>query len=360
MNKRVSQCLEGRDNNFDFIRFIASLAVLFSHSYVLAQNIQDPVASLTHENYSVGGFAVITFFIISGFLITRSYHRSKSFTEYVLARTLRIYPALFVTVLITALVIGPLATDEGLTRYFTSSLTWKYPLSGFALRIYETLPGVFTHNPFSHIVNGSLWTLPHEVMCYFMVAAFGLLLSRNIKMFLIVASLIAFVIYIDKYIFLKWKFYWDACWFFFGALVYIFRNRIVLNLNVALCCIALLVLNIYFDHNFYICNVITGLLSTYIIITLSFIKSNRLKNFSKYGDFSYGVYIWGFVIQQVVAMAFTNFNHYYNFLVSALIVLPLSYLSWHLIEKRALKFKSDIKKHLKENISIPVFQTEAT
>src|ERR1700743_1799638 len=101
MDRTVGSSLNGKENNFDFIRFYAALAVIFCHSFALTTQIKDPLQRFSNSRSSFGGSSVEIFFIISGILITQSFERSKDLTSYFRARILRIYPALIVVVLLT-------------------------------------------------------------------------------------------------------------------------------------------------------------------------------------------------------------------------------------------------------------------
>ena len=90
----------GRNNNFDFIRFVAASLVIFSHAYRLATGRGDiePLVLFSGSQIWFGHLAVIIFFVISGFLIAQSYERSSNVIVYFWARALRIIPALVASI----------------------------------------------------------------------------------------------------------------------------------------------------------------------------------------------------------------------------------------------------------------------
>jgi peptidoglycan/LPS O-acetylase OafA/YrhL len=148
--------------------------VLAGHSYVLTgQAGAEPVAALLGHVIDAGGLAVLVFFALSGFLIARSADR-HGVGAYLAARVLRIYPAYLATVLLQSFVLGALLTTLPLVAYLAASATWTAPLRALAFSPPAGLPGVFAHNPVPGQVNGSLWTLRIEALCY----AGMLLLSR--------------------------------------------------------------------------------------------------------------------------------------------------------------------------------------
>src|SRR5262249_44296152 len=123
----------GRDmkksNNFDSLRLIFAVLVIYSHSYPLSRgsNATEPLSILTHRQTTFGGISVWAFFAISGFLITQSWQRSPNLIKFLKRRVSRIYPAFIVTAILTALIVVPLAAD---------SASYRVPIMGF---IFNTL-----------------------------------------------------------------------------------------------------------------------------------------------------------------------------------------------------------------------------
>ena len=112
---RLSECASGRDNNFNLIRFIAASCVIISHSVLISggEDRIEPLEALT--GFTMGDHAVNVFFVLSGFLVTKSLFSRNDIAFYAAARSLRIIPGLFIMGLVTALIIGPLATSLPLT-----------------------------------------------------------------------------------------------------------------------------------------------------------------------------------------------------------------------------------------------------
>lgn len=169
----LAQVDVGRENNLDLIRFVAATMVIYAHSFNLA-NRPDPIESVI--GMPTGGFAVAVFFGMSGYLISRSLLNRDSIADFLLARVLRIMPALIVANLL-AIILGSIFwTELSQREYWSDSGTWKFLAMNSSLikNSYE-LPGVFLHNPFGPAVNGSLWTLPVEARMYGIVFAAGVL-----------------------------------------------------------------------------------------------------------------------------------------------------------------------------------------
>src|SRR5690606_29965057 len=159
-----------------FIRLSAAIAVIYAHSYPLTSSFEDPLKNFSSDKISFGSLAVAIFFIISGLLISQSFHRSD-LLKFTVARILRIYHALVVITLLSVFILGPVFTNFSWSSYFTDRMTLKYLFNVFSIRIQHHLPGVFENNYYPNTVNGSLWTLPIEIACYGLIASIGLLIN---------------------------------------------------------------------------------------------------------------------------------------------------------------------------------------
>ncbi|TKK65007.1 acyltransferase [Ilyomonas limi] len=343
MNRKISDYLHSRDNNFDFIRFMAALLVIFHHSFFLTPSIHEPLLTFTHDRYTIGGICVAVFFIISGFLITRSFDKNRDISTYFTARMLRIYPALMVVVFCTVFIIGPLLTTNTLYDYFTNFTTFKYYYSNtFMVSVQYWLPGIFEHNYAPKMVNGSLWTLSYELLCYCLVAAVGSIFSKK-KITGIILLVLTLLVFRNKIMYGKEEIFETIFFFACGTLIYIYRQKITLNSFAALVAFVLLLVNMHYNPNYTSSMIITGIMLSYVTIFLCFVKTKHLKHFAKHGDYSYGMYIWSYLVQQMLYLYFNHLNTYVFFIVSAGITLVFAMLSWHLIEKRALKLKDNLK-----------------
>src|SRR5260370_23212950 len=164
-----------RANNFDAVRLAAALSVVFSHSFLIAEGSEasEPFVWLTGNQCVLGLVGVFVFFVISGYLVTESYCRHPMPGRFALRRTLRIYPALVVNVLICALLIGPLVSALPLGAYLVSPELRDFFYKTLTLDPGPLqLPGVlFADNSVGLLINGSLWTLRYEMMMYLMILA---------------------------------------------------------------------------------------------------------------------------------------------------------------------------------------------
>lgn len=332
--------LHARENNFDFLRFFAASLVLLVHSYPLTgRRPEEPIELLTgYENG--GSFAVSIFFVISGYLITSSWLNSSSPTSFLIKRALRILPALALAVLLSVFIIGPLVTTESPGDYFASSTTWAYLLNIFLATHYD-LPGVFDQNIYPDVVNGSLWTLPLEVMMYLGVLAMGLtgILNRRL-----IALPIAFfavghfwlVGWLGITSFLVQNIFQLGLFYYAGSAIYLYRDSIPWRGWIA----GMLVLALVLTFHRPIGPVVYAVALPYLVIYLAYAPLPWLARFGKYGDFSYGMYIYAFPFQQLtVYLLGHEIGILWLTLISFVPTLVLAALSWHLIEAPAMKLK---------------------
>jgi len=335
----LQQLLTSKKNNLDLFRLIAALLVIYGHAPAFIEGAQssDFVARLLGFDYS-GSLAVKFFFMLSGMLVTLSIMSRSDALQFLLKRAVRIFPGLLVCVLLTALVVGPLFTQLGLLEYFTHSATWNYIFHNATLIQLEwNLPGVFAEAKTS-AVNGSLWTLPLEVVCYlFLVVFYTLGVWRN-KLFatLFLLGIVFLSFFVPQYLPAHFANNHEAtklagC-FALGALFATHSGLIQINAkNVfALALLTLLLwasplkILLFYVSFFYACIYLS---STSVVV-------NKLK---LPGDASYGVYIYGFVVQQSLAHLFPQQGVLFNQLVSAIIALGLGFCSWFWVEKPAME-----------------------
>ncbi|HEY3402704.1 MAG TPA: acyltransferase [Ohtaekwangia sp.] len=320
-------------NNFNLLRFIAAGLVILSHSFPLTRgnNDTEPLFSLTGVTF--GNLGVYIFFAISGYLITGSFIASGSIWKYALKRALRIYPALIAAV-VFCIVLGLLVSDVPVSTYIFSKDTLAFWVknSTLLLGLHYHLPGVFVDNPLPHVVNGSLWTLPEELRMYIGVGVAGLLglFRRPLIMYLLTAAAIT----IYPFLFPRNESIDILLYFMTGSAFYLSRHVIQYRMVFFFLAIVMIICSIYFQLPVPVLTIPL----TYCIFYLAFSKNNTVLKFNNYGDYSYGLYIYAFPIQQFLVLQ--GFNAPYQlFFLSFLLTLLAAFCSWHLIEKKALKFK---------------------
>lgn len=329
-----------RENNFDFLRFFAASMVVFGHSFWLSGRDASEPLRLFSGSYDSADIAVHVFFVMSGFLIAASWLNSRSVLEFVAKRALRILPALIVSVLFAVLVVGPLATHLPLREYIAAPDTLSY--LGNALLITEfRLPGVFESNPFPYTVNGSLWTLPYEVLMYATVLTLGLLRVFGRSTALVGLALMMAVHFhlIPTYEVqadLLRKATRLGMFFYAGVAFYLYRERIVWSWKLAALLVVINLLSARSDY-WQLMHVLT---LPYLTLYLAQLRIPRLAGFGKAGDFSYGLYIFSFPIQQLIMHWTQGQLPLIPFMLLAFITsLAAAALSWHLIESPALTLK---------------------
>jgi peptidoglycan/LPS O-acetylase OafA/YrhL len=335
-------------NNLDCLRLILASIVALFHLYVLS----GISAFSVFGRYLSPRFAVNAFFVISGFLIYRSYTRSSSTRSYFEKRVRRIYPAYFTIVMLAALALCSLSTLP-LSQYFGMGF-WKYLGANllFLNFLAPSLPGVFASNGMS-AVNGALWTLKIEVAFYLLVPVMHYLSVRfgTKKVIGAIFCLSCFW---------KYGFAWLATmgsppslftldnsrglyeqmevqipgqllYFCAGILLLLYFDTLKLHFRSIAILTAVLFL---LDHW-----LMRGTLDVLWISGLIFVSGfwRYFGNFSKYGDFSYGVYIVHFpILQTLIALGLARFNPVL-FLITSLSLISLAgFVMWHLVENRFL------------------------
>lgn len=328
----------GRDNNFNLIRFVAATAVLVSHAWPIA--LGDGVAEPLHAStgHSLGGLAVFVFFAVSGFFITASFARTKSARIFVKARVLRLVPCLAVSLLLVALVMGPLVTTLPMAEYLSHSETAKFLFRNITLISPKyTLPGVFETNPYP-TVEGSIWTLIHEVLCYGLVFLAGItgVLGRPRLMF--VAMLAYAVVWVLPEVtdlqmparFVQTRLL--SLPFVIGMAFWQWRDRLPLSLIGVAGVIALAVLTKGMAAGF----PLLMLAIAYTTFWLAYVPKGPLRAFNRFGDYSYGIYVYAFPLQGLAVWLFGPMQPWVNIAIALPMTLICAVLSWHLIERPAL------------------------
>lgn len=329
-------------NSLDALRLVAAAMVLYSHQYALL-GLPEPL--FTPWN-SFGDAGVVIFFFLSGYLVWTSWARDPNATRFFQRRALRIFPALWVLCLISVFVLGPLLSDLPMPAYFASPETWRY-LGTAVLVLSKTLPGLFTDNAIPFVVNGSLWTLPVEFMCYITVAMVGLVAAGRGAAWLSTGSILSLSVLVVVLL-ASYGSYWTGphfiphlemvALFWFGVLyghaLDAPKNPVAWTIGgVALLAYALLGPRPMERMVMLVCAAL--LVNAARSITLGARLTEPL------GDLSYGVYIFAFPVQQMgVHFGLGQGWNFSSYLwISAAVTAVLAYLSWHGVEKQALRFK---------------------
>lgn len=325
----------GRNNNFDALRIFAAALVILSHSWDLPKQPGEPVVLLTQGAVNGGALGVWIFFFISGFLVTESYLR-RGWWAFWEARTLRIYPALSAA-LVFSVLVGAAMTAIPWASYWSQEQTWSYVYKSLMMQIQHHVPGV------SMPINGSLWTIPMEVTLYGVVALMGLvtLLRRAwVALFVLLALMAWFMVKPERVtlfpgVAATYALPAVLC-FLLGMVFLVLRDRIPLHGAVVLLMLGALIATgrAYPPGNAYVCVALC-----YAVAWLAFHPHVRLRVPDRVGDISYGLYVYAFPIQQAIIYAKPDLDAALIFLLSFSLTAALAWLSWHLLEKRALTWK---------------------
>jgi peptidoglycan/LPS O-acetylase OafA/YrhL len=348
---KLSNFTQSRDNNFNLIRIVAALAVLITHSFALAIGSGDAEPFRDTLGMTMGSIAVDIFFITSGFLVTASLLGRKSLVEFFWARTLRIFPALLVMLLVTVLILGPLLTSLSVQEYFADSNTYIYFLKCATLftGIKYQLPGVFELNPYKDAVNGSLWTMPYEVKMYSVLAITWFTLGKLTgihhesafrKLVLIATAISLFALIAQHFYMLESGNFTRLFFMFFsGASYYILKENIKLSpLLFWILLSTLFASSLISRHIFFIAYITSA---SYLLFYIAYAPKEYIRKYNSFGDYSYGVYIYAFPVQQTVAALVPQISVLAMILISAPVTLALAFASWHLLEQWALGFKGN-------------------
>lgn len=333
--KTIADADHGRENNFKLLRMLAASAVLLSHSFLLSRGPAVPEPLAAETGYSLGVAAVIVFFAVSGYFITKSFDRRAMLADFVAARVARLFPALIVALLLTAFVLGPLFTTLPVSDYFRQPGTWIYaPQNALLVRQRFALPGVFAGNPFAGVANGSLWTLKYEVACYagVVIAGFaGLLRPRTVPLILLAAAA-AMVIVPGGDMALSARVAVLCGGFALGAGIYVYRHHVPIS-GLILVALAVLALLTRETRLFPLCYTLA---LGYGALVVGFADFAPLRAYNRLGDYSYGTYVYAFPIGQATFVLMPTLGPWGLIAVTFPITLVLAVASWVLIENPAL------------------------
>lgn len=335
--------VDNRPTGFDYMRMGLALAVIVAHSFYLNYG---PGHAAERE----GLFSKFTplivpmFFALSGFLVAGSLERAKSLFVFFGLRVFRIVPALTVEVLLSALILGPLLTIFPLSAYFGDPAFRAY-FWNILGEIHYHLPGLFIHNP-TTAVNGQLWTVPFELACYALLGALAFVnaYKRGWLLIAIFGALQAMQIVNTIY---RFNPNYNGAGgstivlcFAAGLLLYRYRNSIVYSAPLALVAFILSMVSIEIPNAIRFAPLPMAYLTVYLGL-----RNPKLDKIVSSGDYSYGLYLYGYPIQQAVITLLPGMREWYwNLLISLPVAAAIAALSWHLIEKPVLSRKNILQK----------------
>ncbi|ALR31480.1 MULTISPECIES: acyltransferase [Chryseobacterium] len=319
-------------NNFDFIRVLLAFIVFVGHLGTLSAS--KDLKILEHSPIEI---AVFGFFVVSGFLIARSYDRSSSLKSYLKKRINRIVPAYLLVVFLCAILLSFVSTLP-LSEYFSNTQVYKYLFWNSLFLNFKApwLPGVFGNQA----VNGALWTLKVEMSYYFCVPLLFLLFGKNNKY----RNISLIILYFISLVYLN---YFEGlnkmsmskqlpgvlCYFIAGMLIYFNFDKFIQHKHkLFIIALATVWIDLIFDIKLF-SPMMVGIIVLYIAYSFKF-----LNNFGKYGDFTYGIYIFHFpIIRTFTTLGlFEDYNPFVMAFICMLLVIAVGVSSWHFYEKRFL------------------------
>lgn len=331
-----------RSNNFDAIRLFAAVLVIVSHSYPISGRSE--IHLLGYD--TVGGFAVAVFFIVSGFLVSKSVEQ-RTTLDYLAARALRIVPGLIALTLFEVLVVGVAFTTNPIFEFLRDRSTLSHVLDPLIYWNRPSLPGVFSSLPIS-AVNGSLWTIPLEVTCYLIlpvIAALGLL-KRPWPLFVVAAVALTLIVETTVYK-LSWgnqggaiasnvplfSFTRNALFFVIGSAYWVYRDRIALDPGLAICAVVMFVVSSEYELQ----QVVAYAALPYLVLFVALYRPVSIPALKNLGDCSYGTYLYAFPIQQSLVSLLGTGHPTRITLLAVPIAIAIGVLSWRFVEEPALR-----------------------
>ncbi len=340
---------DSRKNNFDFLRLFFAVLVIYSHAYPLGLGSEqsEPFRLLTHGQLTGGAFAVDAFFIMSGFLIAASAQRSSTIWSFLKKRVTRIYPAFLLYTAIFLAIFVPLAHAHLTPR-------WPLDIPLQTLRLTEPhYTSAFAANPYPGVINGSIWSIPYEFFCYLGVALLTLttLLRRRLAILVLFLGTIVISVLSQLH---HWNYggkllgvifgspqFWARLLplYLAGVVFYLYRRHIPLRTSFAVASALILGVACILTAGLTAALPIAG---TYLLFWFSFTPTIRLHHFGRFGDFSYGTYLYAFPIEQLLVHLLTAAHpHPVPPVILFALATPLSLaaaaISWYGIERRFLQ-----------------------
>jgi peptidoglycan/LPS O-acetylase OafA/YrhL len=337
-----------RPTGFDYLRLALAILILASHTIDVSYGIAYGIAYFNGPLRPFMAILVPMFFALSGFLVGGSLERSRTLVSFTGLRVIRLMPALAAETALAALLLGPLLTTLPLTEYFQDPKFLQYFKNIFADTHY-LLPGLFEANPWPRTVNAQLWTLPFEVGSY--AALIGLALIGIHRNRLLFAALIALinVLMIARYVTIA---EWNPnpgvpgsvlmiC-FLFGFTLNLFKDQIRHSHSWGIASAIITLILLIHPVSDYFIPPFVAYLTVYLGLTRP--APNALIS---HGDYSYGIYVYGFPVQQAVTQLLGSAGHhwYWNLVVSLPFTIGLAMLSWHWVEAPALGLRNRLTQY---------------
>jgi peptidoglycan/LPS O-acetylase OafA/YrhL len=360
MTKVLSEekTLSLRDNSFDLLRLLLAGSVVYSHSYAVGGFGSEPLFVWSKEGIILGHLGVLGFFGLSGFLVSASFARSSSPFSYLLKRVRRIFPGFWVCLLVTGFVIAPLIWASGgrelsLFPWMGDNSATSYFIGNFFLLVKAHSVGMVLNDAaWPASLNGSLWSLFPEFLCYLAVLILGLGGALATSRWLAASAAVAVLGYYclvaiqgsaafpnvpATFAYSKWAPYLAA--FFVGICAQLWKDKVRFNGRTVFVLVVITVFLLKLGGF----KMASPVLVTAFVLCLGSLFTCRLQT-----DLSYGIYIYSFPCQQLLfslGIATAGFPIY--FLASLLTSAGCAWLSWSFVEKPALGWRQERRSQAK-------------
>ncbi|GKQ54499.1 acyltransferase [Bradyrhizobium sp. Ce-3] len=332
-----------RPAGFDYLRLALAASIICLHSASVVFGSDRAMEILGHIRIGCA-MVLALFFALSGFLVTASLLRCKSLISFLGLRVLRIVPALAVETTLSAIIIGPIFTALPLAQYFADPKFYAY-FHNIVGDVHYQLPGVFLSNPVPLSVNAQLWTVPFELWCYVILALLAvtaICFNRVLYLAFLVFAQIGFAchdIYHSDVHYIHLRPPLLVFCFLAGVGFYLWRDKVPFNRTAFLLALTLCA-----------AGMATGCTDALIVGPVAYVAcylglmNPRRSWIVSSGDYSYGMYLYGVVVQQSVAALGPPVQHWYlNILISLPIAFGVAFVSWHLVEKHALRLRTQLE-----------------
>lgn len=347
------------------MRMVLALFVIVSHSYLIGGFGVEPLAAITGMAHTFGEVGVALFFVLSGFLITRSRLRLPSIGRFLWHRWLRIFPGYWVCLLVCAFVFAPcfLMLEYGgpYTRVFSAPMDspQSYVLKNAAMFHLDTftisgvmhqrpanIAGLLRNNPYPGGFNGSLWSLSYEFACYLAIGALlaGGVLQRRRR-----AIVGLFIGFWSLYVFERLSpALFNACfpfgagplvlvgaYFAAGSLCFLYGEKIPFSAQLFILSVVLMAGGLMLGAF----SIVAPVAMSYAFMWLAF--KLPVTRFDAHGDWSYGTYIYAFPVQQGLVLLGVHKQGLATYIASSVLAtLLFAVLSYRLVEAPCLRWKN--------------------
>ncbi|WBM79473.1 acyltransferase [Cryobacterium breve] len=355
----IAEALGGHRNSLGLIRLVLACLVIFDHAFPLGGFGGDPGLTQTHGQASLGSLAVAGFFAISGYLIAKS-GLATDVVQFLWRRCLRIFPAYWVVLLLTAFVAGPalwIGSGHDLSGYFglapQNPFHYIHANWGLSIGTWGIYDQLRDSTPYGlatgrSVFNGSIWTLIYEWQCYLLIAAavaFGLM--QKAKLVFPLSALFLLVVQIVRITnpdgpgaiapFLADQYRVSlTLTFLLGATLAVYSRRVIYSNGLGLFSGLVLVLTLRYG-GFLTIGTVAG---TYFVFYVAARLPRQLHWVGSKNDYSYGVYIYGFLVEQIIAsLGWYKLGYLPYAMICLVITLGCAWLSWHGVEKQAMALK---------------------